>query len=154
MPDEESLEPTVNREEARRRIDSWIEATRDEPLAGLPADWPLIVWEVLVEEYPDCRYWAAHQVHCPEPIVRRLAADPAGRIRSRIARKRNLPADLFELLATDSYEPVRRAVACNAKAPLARVEALTRDADPTVAEVAALELRRRLEKASRRTSRS
>jgi hypothetical protein len=153
MSDEsKAREAVVTREESRRRIDRWIEETRDQPLAGLPSDWPLAVWEVLVDDDPDCRYWAAHQVHCPEPIVRRLATDPAGRIRSRTARKRNLPTGLFAVLAADPYEPVRRAIACNPKAPLSQVEALTRDPDPTVAEVAIRHLRQRLERESRRAS--
>jgi hypothetical protein len=138
----------VGRQEARGLIEAWIkEAWQDGALEystlGLPQDWPLEVWQVLVEEYPEHRYWAAHQVHCPEPIVRRLAEDEEWRVRARIAAKRNLPRDLFAVLARDSDEAVRRPIACNQKSPLELVEALTRDPVASVARVAVYNLEKR-----------
>lgn len=103
---------------------------------GLPDDWPLAVWQLLVQEYPDYRFWAAHQVHCPEPIVRRLAIDPDWRVRLRVAQKRNLPADLFPVFAADPDDSIRKAIAAHPKTPLALVEALAKDGEGEVSRVA------------------
>ncbi len=103
---------------------------------GLPVDWPLAVWQLLVQEYPDYRFWAAHQVHCPAPIVRRLAIDPDWRVRLRVAQKRNLPADLFPVFAADPDDSIRKAIAAHPKAPTALVEALAEDGEREVSRLA------------------
>lgn len=138
----------LRRERARELIEAWIkEAWQDGALEyttmGLPTDWPLAVWHVLIEEYPERRVWAAHQVHCPEPIVRQLSQDPEWRVRSRVAQKRNLPRDLFPVLAVDDDEAVRRQIACNQKSPIELVQALTRDPVESVARVAVYNLEKR-----------
>lgn len=149
----------MERSQAHALIEAWIaEAWQDGTLEystlGLPNDWPLEVWHALAEDYPEHRYWAAHQVHCPEPIVRRLAADPQWRVRNRVAEKRNLAADLFPVLARDRDETVRRAIACNQKAPLELVEELTRDPVESVARVAAYNLEKRQSELARRRARA
>lgn len=128
---------------AHARILAHLEATSDEPLAELPTDWPIEVWEVLVAEFPDLHYWAAHSRHVPEEILRRLVAAGSWRVRARVAQKRRLPADLFDLLAADPHDAVRQRLAANAKAPLAIVEQLTHDRAEHVAHVARIHLEAR-----------
>lgn len=131
---------------ARRLIDAHLAATADEPLAELPADWPVAVWQVLIRDYPDCRYWAAHSCHVPDEILRLLARAEEWRVRGRVGQKRRTPPDVLAQLAADPSEIVRQRVAANAKAPQELIERLAGDPVETVARVARYHLERRLEK--------
>jgi hypothetical protein len=140
-------------------IRRWVEETADDEDPAPPEDWTLEHWSVLANEYPDLRFWAAYQPSCPAPVIRALLANAGGapevgsddwRVRVWIAGKRNLPPDLFAVLAADPDEAVRQSIACNAKTPLSIVERLTRDPVENVSRVAAYNLRERAEKLARR----
>lgn len=127
----------------RAAVRRWLAETEDDPDPPAPAEWTLAHWHHLVDAHPDMRYWAAHKVHAPEEIVRRLAAEGDWRVRCRIARKRNLPPDLFPVFAADPDERLRRTIACNQKSPLELVEQLAEDPVESVARVAVYNLRAR-----------
>lgn len=138
-------------------IQAWIDQAYDEhgyTQQPLPSDWPLEVWQVLIRHFPDLRYWAAHQPHCPEAIIRALAAGADWRSRFRVAERRDLPTDLFEVLARDRDEAIRRAISCNQKAPLSLVEVLSHDPVESVARVARSHLEARLAKLERQRLRA
>lgn len=146
----------VNDEMARQLIQAWIDQAYDEhgyTQQGLPGDWPIEVWEVLIRDFPDLRYWAAHQLHCPEPIIRTLAAGGDWRSKARVAERRSLPPDLFEVFARDPDEVIRQRIACNQKTPLELVELLAGDPVESVARVAAYHLEARRAKLERRRQR-
>jgi len=127
----------------RANVRRWLEETDDDPHPAAPADWTLEHWQLLVTEHPDMRFWAAHQTHAPEPIVRLLLTFDDWRVRAQIARKRNLPRDLFPVLAADPDTTLRQAIACNAMTPIELVEQLTEDPEEIVARVAVYNLRER-----------
>lgn len=124
-------------------VQRWFAAESGKDFPLIPRDWPDEHWSVLVEMYPEMRYWVAHQPYAPEAVVRALVHADDSRVRARVARKRNLPPDLFPLLASDPEIEVRMAVASNAKAPLELVESLSLDASPDVSRQATRSLDRR-----------
>jgi hypothetical protein len=117
-------------------IATHLALTADQPLAELPADWPLAVWERFVATCPDYRYWCAHSANVPEEILHLLATDPNWRVRARVAQKRRTPAALLARLARDPHEAVRQRVAANPKAPRELVAELADDPAEHVARVA------------------
>jgi hypothetical protein len=131
-----------------RTVARWFaeESGKDFPL--IPQEWPEAYWAHLVERYPTMRYWVAHQPYAPESVIRTLARTQEWVVRGRVAMKRNLPADLFSVMAADPDPHVRCAIAANAKAPLDLVTLLTGDLDPEVASVAAYNRNRRLQKSA------
>jgi hypothetical protein len=90
---------------------------------SVPSDWPLEAWLLLLDsrssqwDTESLHFWLAGHVNAPEQIVRILAGSPHMRVRWRIARKRKLPVDLFEVLAHDEDEGVRNSIAENKKTP-------------------------------------
>lgn len=94
------------------------------------------VWLAVVEEYPEMRFWVAHNKTVPLSILRLLACDEDDRVRFGVAMKRKLDMELFELLAADPDSSVRHAIAMNAKVPLVILQRLADDIDEYVAESA------------------
>jgi hypothetical protein len=74
---------------------------------------------------------AASLTTAPEELAR-LAVDPNGGIRSRVAANPACPPPLLPRIATDHSALVRRRVAANPSTPLAVLRALARERDATV----------------------
>ena len=66
--------------------------------------------------------------------------------------KRNLPQDLFAVMASDPDPSVRMSIAANAKAPLELVAQLAKDPDGNVSRVAAFNLDKRQQKLARKNA--
>ncbi len=103
---------------------------------------PLPVWETLVSDYPEMRFWVAHNRTVPLSILQRLANDPDPRVRYRVASKRQLDAATLRSLATDADDSVRMAVAVNRRTPDSVLDLLTSDPWPDVADRARQRLSR------------
>jgi hypothetical protein len=102
---------------------------------------PLTVWEQVIEEFPEYRFWVAHNKTVPVEILRVLSADPDWKVRGMVASKRKLPEELQLILARDSDENVRHDLACNRKATEAALEILASDSCEDVREKAASRLK-------------
>lgn len=139
-------DPSVTGEGAespQQVVQRWYEAEGGDDSPSIPADWPLVYWSCLVDMYPALRYWVAHQPYAPEAVIRRLAHDADWRVRHRLAMKRNLPRDLFPVMAADPEPLVRMSVARNAKTPIELVTQLAADPSRDVAHLAANTLTQR-----------
>lgn len=90
-------------------------------------DAPIDVWYRLISEYPDMRFWVAHNRSVPNDVLAVLARDPSADVRSRVADVRRLSRDLFDLLSRDDNEGVRNRVAVNKKCPRDILEGLLDD---------------------------
>lgn len=130
-------------ESSEQVVRRWSEAEGGKDSPFIPLDWPQAYWSCLVDLYPDFRVWVAHQPYAPEAVIRSLANDPDWRVRHRLAMKRNLPADLFSVMAADREPLVRMAVARNAKTPIELVAQLAADPQRDVARLAANSLTQR-----------
>ncbi|MFF3617511.1 hypothetical protein [Streptomyces sp. NPDC002580] len=97
---------------------------------------PRLVWDELVREHPDMRFWAAHNRSCPPEVLAELLKDDDWRVRSRVASRRNCPAELLEALADDPHDAVRNTVATHQYSPRSAVLRLTGDPWTVIAEVA------------------
>lgn len=137
-------------ETVRENVESWLEETAEHDMPGPREEWTLEHWSFIASEYPDLRYWVAHQPGAPEAVIRLLAASDDLRVRGRVAEKRNLPRDLFPVMAADPDPSIRRAIACNQKSPIELVERLAQDTHEMVARVAAYNLRERLAKLAKK----
>jgi hypothetical protein len=102
---------------------------------------PLAVWEQVIEEFPEYRFWVAHNKTVPVEILRILSADPDRRVRDMVAMKRKLPEELQLILARDSDDGVRMGLACNRKATEATLGILASDSCEDVREKAASRLK-------------
>lgn len=100
------------------------------------ATMPLPVWEQLVREHPDMRFWAAHNRSCPPQILARLVRDDDWRVRSRVSSRRDCPAHLLEELAGDPHDGVRNTVATHRHSPRSAVVRLMDDPWVVIAEAA------------------
>jgi hypothetical protein len=81
--------------------------------ALIPAD----AWLELIREYPEMRFWAAHNKTVPVEILATLAGDPDPRVRRLVAMKRKATPEVLYRLAGDQHEGVRMAVAWNRRTP-------------------------------------
>lgn len=115
---------------------------------NIPPEWPLEVWEYLLKvknekwDEESLHYWISHHTYIPDAIVRQLSRSPYWRVRSRIAEKRNLPADLFLILSKDNDEAVRSSIAKNKKAPLDIIKGMENDQAETVQRMVKIRLAR------------
>ncbi len=94
------------------------------------------VWLDVTKRYPDMRFWVAQNKTVPLSILKLLASDDDGHVRSMVAAKRKLDLDTFALLARDADAGVRHQVACNAKTPSDVLRDLSQDEEPFVASAA------------------
>lgn len=101
---------------------------------------PIEVWETLITEYPDMRFWVAQNKTVPLEILQRLASDPDARVRDMVARKRKLDPATLEKLSNDDDGGVRLTVARHSRTPTEVLQRLTQDSWSSVADLA----RRRL----------
>ena len=76
---------------------------------------PLGVWQEIIRDYPEMRFWVAQNKTVPLEVLRVLAGDEDPRVRSMVASKRKLDQETLAKLARDSDEAVRAAVARNPK---------------------------------------
>lgn len=113
---------------------------------NVPSDWPIEAWHLLLNvesEFWDTEslhFWVAGHVYTPEEIVRILAMSSYGRVRCRIADKRNLPKDMFATLAKHEDEGVRSCIAQNKKTPLEVVKSLKNDSSEIVRRIVNFQL--------------
>ena len=94
------------------------------------------VWDELVQQHPEARFWVAHNKTVPVEILRLLAADPDPKDRYVVATKRKLPPDVLTDLAADADESIKLAVARHKSTPRSVLEQLQSDAWEQVREVA------------------
>jgi hypothetical protein len=88
---------------------------------------PMDVWLELVRDYPDMRFWVAHNKKVPIEILQTLARDEDASVREMVAQKRKATTTILELLASDPDDSVRSAVAHNPKTPRYVLESLRDD---------------------------
>jgi hypothetical protein len=91
------------------------------------------VWREVLTSYPDFRHWVARNKTVPLEILQILADDSDDRVRAAVATKHHLSPVLFDRLAQDPDETVRLRVAHNASTPRAVLERLARDRSYLVA---------------------
>ncbi|MET9759310.1 hypothetical protein ABZ016_09660 [Streptomyces sp. NPDC006372] len=96
----------------------------------------LEVWTEVVEQYPEARFWVAHNKTVPLEILRVLATDPDPRVRYVVATKRKLTPEILTDLATDPDESVRLTVANHKRVPRSVLEQLQSDDWSKVRDVA------------------
>jgi hypothetical protein len=131
---------TITPQQAQTLVDELVTKNKvgDQFTHNVPDDWPIEAWRLLLKAECECwdtenlHCWIAGHVYAPEEIVRTLAQSPVRRVRWRVAEKRNLPKDLFAVMAKDDSEGVRQCIACNKKAPLEVIESLKNDPAETV----------------------
>ena len=131
-------------ETPQQLVQRWYETEGSNDSPCIPRDWPDEFWSILVSMYPDMQFWVSHQSYAPEAVIRSLASADDWRVRHRVAMKRNLPKDLFTVLAADPEPLVRMSVARNAKTPLAVLTQLADDPSGDVVRVASYSLEKRL----------
>jgi hypothetical protein len=100
---------------------------RDQYLRAAHDEAPLSVWNDVITRFPDMRMWVAHNKTVPVEILEVLAGDLNGQVRYTVAMKRKLPESLQLRLAADPDESVRLAIAHNAKATRAALQLLADD---------------------------
>ena len=98
------------------------------------------VWFEIIATCPDMRRWVAHNKTVPLTVLARLAEDQDEKVRSAVARKRKLTAELFGVLSLDRAPSVRQCIAYNAKTPLAVLQRLAQDENALVANAAKVRL--------------
>src|SRR5262249_30672705 len=57
------------------------------------------VWDAVIDDHPDMRFWVAQNKTVPHSVLERLAVDPDSRVRWMVARKRKAGAALLAALA-------------------------------------------------------
>ena len=78
---------------------------------------PIEVWEELIRDYPDMRFWVAQNKTVPADILKVLATDGDRQVRAMVARKRKLDPAVAMILAKDADEGVRMAIVSNPRMP-------------------------------------
>ena len=96
----------------------------------------LHTWMMVIEQYPDMRFWVAQNKTVPIEVLEVLSRDLEPRVRHMVAMKRKLPERLQAALARDENDSVRRAVAWNPKATRAVLKFLADDFEPEIREKA------------------
>jgi len=94
------------------------------------------VWDAVIDDHPDMRFWVAQNKTVPHSVLERLADDPDPRVRWMVARKRKASAALLATLALDPDPGVRVAVAQNSSTPDEILARLRADDVPEVARAA------------------
>jgi hypothetical protein len=101
---------------------------------------PLSVWEDLIFNFKIHQIDVVQNRTIPFEVMRVLASQGDGLVRSILAEKRRLPIDLFDFLSKDSSSLVRKKIAANKKTPADVVKNLANDGDDDVARVARFRL--------------
>ena len=94
------------------------------------------VWIEVIKNFPDMKFWVAHNKSVPLEILEILSSDPDPRVRSAVAMKNRLPYQLMLILSSDPDESVRHRVAYNKKADASILTVLSRDASDLVSKAA------------------
>jgi hypothetical protein len=97
---------------------------------------PEPVWMDLIEQFPEMRRWVALNKTLPQSVLWKLVHDSSPIVRTIVADRHQLTAEMFAALAKDSDEGVRARVAWNKKAPQEIVNQLSLDVSSIVAEAA------------------
>lgn len=101
------------------------------------------VWKLLVEDYPEMRFWVAHNRTVPEQILRILAVDPEWRVRHRVASRRSCPSGILELLSNDTHDSIASLVAGHPNVPSSALRRLEKYPWGQVSEKATRQLAER-----------
>ena len=103
---------------------------------------PLDVWNEILESMPEMQFWVAQNKTVPALILDRLARSEDCKVRTMVAMKRTITGPISFLLAADSDETVRAALARNSKTPAKILESLRNDCSPLVREALEIHDRR------------
>ncbi|WP_438448083.1 HEAT repeat domain-containing protein [Gorillibacterium sp. sgz5001074] len=115
----------------------------DNPDEYLKAAWeeaPLTVWIKVIEQYPDMRFWVAHNKTVPLGVLEILADDPCWRVRHMVASKNKLPEHIQLKLAKDGDFSVRQRIVYNKKASLSVLQILAQDVDEEIRKHAVIRI--------------
>lgn len=104
---------------------------------------PFVVWNDIIQNIPEMRFWVAHNKTVPQEIMRALIEVGDARTRSMIAMKRSLPETLQKVLAVDADEGVRLSLCRNKKVAASVLAILVDDPWVTIAEEAQEKLQQR-----------
>jgi hypothetical protein len=88
---------------------------------------PISVWTDVIKRFPEMRMWVVHNKTVPVEILEILAGDLNEQVRYMVAMKRKIPESLQLRLAVDPDESVRLAIAHNAKATRVVLQLLADD---------------------------
>jgi len=100
------------------------------------------VWRDVIQRFPEMKEWVIHNKQIQIEILALMARDPSASIRSCVADKRKLGAQLFDTLSRDADESVRARIAWNQGAPVEILQRLARDDTALVRQAAATNLAR------------
>ena len=104
----------------------------DEYLRAAWEEAPLAVWVEVIEQYPEMRFWVAHNKTVPSGVLEILADDPCWRVRHMVASKNKLPEHIQLKLAKDDDSSVRQRVVYNKKVSLSALKILEQDIDEEI----------------------
>ena len=90
-------------------------------------DAPVDVWLDVISKFPEMREWVALNKFVPLSILEILALDTNEDVRFAVAMKRRLSPELFELLSRDKSEIVRHRIVWNRKTPVHILKRLVND---------------------------
>ncbi len=97
----------------------------------------IIIWNEVLEKYPELSLWVAQNKTVPLEILEKLAYHLDSNVRYMVASKRKISESLMMILATDKDESVRHALACNGKVTEIVLNLLVNDSWQPVRERAA-----------------
>lgn len=97
---------------------------------------PLGIWLEVIKNYPDMRFWVAHNKTVPVEILEILATDEDVRVRAMVAQKRKLPERLQVKLAKDPHFSVRQSLVYNAKITKKTLDMLLQDTEQKIKKLA------------------
>ena len=97
---------------------------------------PLEIWLEVMKNYPDMKFWVAHNKTVPVEILKILATDDDVRVRAMVAQKRKLPERLQLKLAKDPDYSVRQSLVYNAKITKKTLDMLLQDPEQKIKKLA------------------
>jgi hypothetical protein len=95
-----------------------------------------VVWQDVIDRFPDMRKWVAQNKSVPLSILTKLASDDDADVRGWVAQRRKLSFALFYQLARDADAKVRHIICHNAQTPEETLARLAEDSDPFVKDAA------------------
>lgn len=97
---------------------------------------PLEIWLEVMKNYPDMKFWVAHNKTVPVEILKILATDDDVRVRAMVAQKRKLPERLQLKLAKDPDYSVRQSLVYNAMITKKTLDMLLQDPEMEIRKLA------------------
>ncbi len=81
-----------------------------------------IVWQEIIENYPEYKKWVIHNKKISVKILELLATDTDENVRSAVASKRKISTEIIKNLSNDKSEKVRFALMCNKTLSKAQIQ--------------------------------